>query len=213
MYRIVFLLVLVPFFAVAHIPQMVAPESPRTLLQIDDPTISKAYYGNLVGFPHTYQLVSNEPFLLDIEILVPDIERAENIVSGIVVQQLDRGGVTEVVRLPASDASWESFNEPYGNDDYRQGGSFETELEAGSYLIEMSTPRNIGPYIFVIGELEDFSELGYFETVRRIAEVKAFFGKSKFAVVESPVVYGPIIIVLLIVVGFLGYRRFRKKQA
>lgn len=167
---------------------------------------SKAYYGELDNFPHTYELEIKEATAFRVQILEPDIEESENIHNLIVVKKKKRGGVDEVVRLNYKEADWEVFKDKIGGDKYRDGGSYESELEAGSYIVEVSTNRNKGKYVLVFGRLEGVSGQGYFKRLHSIYEVKKFFGKSSISVFQSPFYYVPSILLLLALVIF-NYRR------
>lgn len=194
--------------AYAHVPLVVTQESLFDITTIEDPELSQAFYGSLADFPHTYEIRADEPFHLYAEVLVPDIESTQNIVNGIVVRETGKKGrVEEVARLLAKDATWETFYEPWGGDTYRKGAVFEKDLERGVYRIEVSTPDNRQKYVLVVGKREDSGGIGYFETIGRIAEVKTFFGKSKIHVIESPLVYIPLLLGVIVVVGVWIWRR------
>lgn len=192
----------------AHIPVLVEQNSLHDITQIVDPELSQAFYGTLTNGPHTFEIKSAEPFHLYVQVLVPDIEGVPNTISGIVIRETGfRGRVSEVARLLAEEATWESFFEVWGGDRYRKGSEFERDVESGVYRLEVSTPDNKSQYVLVVGKREDFNSLGYFETVKRIAEVKSFFGKSKLRVIESPLVYVPLCILMVFVIGYMVYRR------
>ncbi len=195
----------------AHVPTVVLQTSLHDVYSIDDPTLSQAFYGTQSGFPHTYEIRVKEPFLLRAEVLIPDTDKATENVTGIIIKETGRQGrVEEVARMLAKDASWESFYEFWGGDTYRRGGVFEREVEPGVYRIEVSTPDNESPYVLVVGTREEWGGVGYFEMVGRIADVKEFFGKSKFRIIESPLVYIPLFIVTLAVLFFIYRRRLMK---
>lgn len=197
--------------AEAHVPVLVSQDSLKDITQIEDPTLSQAFYGQLDGFPHTYEIVTTEPFKLFTQILVPDIDSSENTISGIVIKlPEERGRVTEVSRLPSKDASWEPQYEPFGGDTYRHGPQFETELEPGKYRIEVHTPANTEKYVLVVGKREEMT-LGYFELLGRLIAVKRFFEKSPIRIVESPYIYVPLGGVVLIGFG-IWYRRRRQNK-
>jgi hypothetical protein len=199
-------------FAEAHVPVLVSQDSLKDITHIEDPTLSQAFYGQLDGIPHTYEIVATESFKLFTQILVPDIDSSENIISGIVIKlPEERGRVTEVSRLPSKDASWESQYEPFGGDTYRQGPQFETELGPGKYRIEVHTPDNQEKYVLVVGKREEMT-LGYFEFLGRLIEVKRFFEKSPIRIVESPFVYVPVGGCALLVLGWWWFRFQRKKK-
>jgi hypothetical protein len=192
----------------AHVPNLVEQTSLIDINAIVDPTLSQAFYGTLDGFPHTYEIRSKEPFTLHVEVLIPDIESATENVTGIIIRETgQKGRVSEVTRMLAEDASWESFYEFWGGDTYRKGGTYEAEAEPGVYRIEVSTPENRAPYVLVVGKREEFDTLGYFETIGRLMEVKEFFGKSKFMVIVSPLVFIPLLILITCAGLFYWYRR------
>ena len=193
----------------AHVPNLVHPENPDDAVIVEDPGLSQAFYGRLDGFPHAYEVHSDESFSLSVKLLVPDIDEAKNDISAIIVEMPEREGrVREVTRLYAKDAAWVSEFEPWGGDTYRIGPSYEATLEPGTYRLEVNTPNNEEPYVLVVGEREEMT-IGYLELVGRIAGVKQFFGKSQLRIVESPFVYVPLL-GLIILSGIVGYIRRRR---
>ncbi|MCA9324972.1 hypothetical protein KDA23_02805 [Candidatus Saccharibacteria bacterium] len=210
MYRITlfFLIFLAPVASSAHQPVFPEPESSSDYVEINEPDISHAFYGTLTGYPHTYQLVvtaDESPVTLFAEVLVPDREDVTNDRSVIIVKEAQHG-VSEVARLRAREAGWESFFEPFGADRYRRGDSYETELDTGVYLIEVSTPENQGPYVLVVGKREAFSIFDYPQLIVDMYRVKHWYGKSGWLVLQSPLVYVPLVLIVL-VWGFIWYRR------
>ncbi len=207
-YGILVLFLCVASFAYAHTPFLITQTSLHDIITIDEPENSRAFYGELTGFPHTYEIRAKKPFHLFAQVLVPDIESSKNNVSGIIIREVEGSGrVTEVARFLAKDATWDSFYEPFGGDSYRNGGTFEKDVDPGVYRIEVSTPDNLEKYVLAVGKIEGSGEIGYFETVRRIAEVKTFFGKSKIFVIQSPFVYVPLFVLILLGVAIWFYRR------
>jgi hypothetical protein len=207
-FALVALFFLVPMSALAHVPNIVEQTSILDIDQIRDPMLSQAFYGTLDGFPHTYEIRAKEAFTLHVEVLIPDIESATENVSGIIIRETgQKGRVSEVTRMLAKDATWESFYEFWGGDDYRKGGVYEAEVEPGVYRVEVSTPENEAPYVLIVGNREEFGAIGYFETIRRLMEVKEFFGKSKFMVIVSPLVFIPLSVLVIIACACTWYRR------
>ncbi len=203
-------LLIVPAVASAHVPVIVSQESIKDIDTIEDPELSQAFYGELTGFPHTFEIRAKEPFTLSLQILQPDIESSIRNISGIAIKDLGRGKrVEEVTRLHARDALWESEYEPWGGDRYLIGPSFKQELSEGIYRIEIHTPDNLEKYVLVVGSREEMT-LGYFELIGRLMEVKEFFGKSKLRIVESPFVYVPLILSMLLI-GYGVYRKRKKR--
>ena len=191
-----------------HVPVLVTKESPVDKIQIEDPELSQAFYGSMHGFPHTFEIVATKPFTLFTQILVPDIDSSKNTISGIIIKELKSGRVEEVSPLTAKDAAWEKSYEPFGGDTYRKGPSFEGNLEPGVYRIEVHTPDNLEKYVLVVGKREDLT-LGYLELLRRVTEVKEFFEKSQFRIIESPLVYIPLILLISAVGVWYGRRKSR----
>jgi len=199
----------VPGAVEAHVPIIMEQDSLKDIAIIEDPDLSQAFYGELIGFPHTYEIRAIEPFTLFTQIMQPDIDSSQNNIGGIIIKERPQGGrVEEVTRLRPSDALWETSYEPFGGDTYRMGPYFEKELNPGVYRIEVSTANNLEKYVLVVGKREEMT-LGYFELIGRIADVKVFFGKSKFRVVESPFVYVPLISIVVLIGIFSIHRRRR----
>lgn len=197
-----------PLLVLAHLPAVVDPQNVDDVIVVEQPEISFAYYGELKGFPHTYEINATDTFTLYTQILEPDYNEPLKNHSVIIVRQRDNGrGVEEVMRLPAADGPWEPWFEPFGGDRYLLGPEYEALLGPGVYRIEVSTPSNSGKYALAIGKIEDFSDLGYFGTIARIYEVKRFLGKSPLAIFETPFVYVPTILVILLVLGIYWYRK------
>lgn len=197
----------------AYVPVIVNQDSLHDIDTITDTQLSQAFYGTLNGFPQTYEIVSTEPFHLFAHILVPDIDSSKNTVSGIIIKKaVGNKRVTEITRLHANDAQWDSFYEPFGGDSYRNGATYEGDLDAGVYRIEVSTPDNLEKYVLVVGKEERFGAIGYFTMLGRIMDVKVFFEKSRIRIVESPFVYVPLSI-LGFAYWFFWYRRKRRIKA
>lgn len=177
----------------AYVPEVVVQKSLLDVSVIADPILAQTFFGDLVDFPHTYQIVATEPFHLFVQIDVPNGNSSVNTLSGIIIKEpVGKGRVEEIARLPAQNATWESTREWWSGDSYRKGPSFEKDLGPGTYRIEVNTPDNREKYILQVGTEQDMA-LGYFETVRRIVEVKQFFGKSPIRIVESPLVFIPLL--------------------
>ncbi len=199
--------------AEAHNPTIIETPAQNEVLPLHTPEISQALYGNLEGHPHMYEFMTSEKMTLFVEVLVPDTELARNNVSGVILRVNDNGSVKDVARLRAREASWESFFESFGGDSYRRGSSYRGEIEPGLYRVEVSTADNIGKYVLVVGTVEEFSLGEYFSLIGKIADVKVFMGKSSFRVIESPLVYGPLLILFVVGVGVWFVRRRRRSRA
>lgn len=198
-------------YAEAHVPNFVNPRIESEIITVEDPELSQAFYGELEHFPHTFEITSEEPFLLSAQILVPDIESSKNIISGIIIETPEKGGrVYEISRLHAEDGGWESHFEIFGGDSYRQGPEYESEVGAGTYRIEVNTPDNVGKYVLVLGKREEMA-IGYFDLLGRIIDVKRFFEKTPLLIIQSVYVYVPLLLISLAAFVFRD-RLLRKKS-
>jgi hypothetical protein len=187
---------------------MIEQASLHDITTIEDPSRSQQLYGVLDGFPHTYEINIREPLLLHTEILIPDVQNATGNVSVIIIKETgSRGRVTEVARILARDATWESFFEWWGGDRYRRGGKYDAELAPGVYRIEVSTPDNVSPYVLVIGTQEASHIVRYFDLLTRVGDVKEFFGKSRWTMIGSALVYGPLLVIIGVSLCWFLYRR------
>ena len=199
----IFLLLATP--AHAAMPEVIIQESLSDITSIKDPTRAQTFYGNLVDFPHTYQIVATKPFHLFVQIKVPDIDSSTNNLFGIIIKEpTGKGRVEEIVRLKGQEASWESSFDWWSMDSYRMGPIFDQDLGPGTYRIEVSTPDNREKYVLAVGTQNELS-FDYFEAIRRLMEEKVFFEKSRFRIVESPLVFVPLFGVGGMVI--LWYRR------
>lgn len=211
-----FLGVFILVFTSSHIAdahQPVVVSTPSDTIEITDPNISFAYYGELTGSSQRFELSSLEPFTLYVQVLEPDIENADKNHSAIVYRQLEDG--EEVVsELNAGVATWEPFFEVFGGDTYLEGAEYrEEEASAGTYLIEVSSPENTGKYVLVTGTVEDFSGTSFLATVYEIFKVKLFFEKPPLSIFQTPFVYVPTILLLLIGTSlYFVVRRILRKR-
>lgn len=198
--------------AYAYVPQIVIQESLYDITEIIDPELSQGFFGELAGFPHTYEIHADKPFTLYAQIRVPDIESSKNTVSGIIIKNKKKGRVEEVTRFLAQDATWAVQSDSLIGEKYREGAMFEKELDAGTYRIEVHTPDNLEKYILRIGNKDDMN-IGYFTLLGRIMEVKNFYGYSGFWVVQSPYVYIPLCVGFAILGAWYFWRTRRVEKS
>ncbi len=190
----------------ASVPRVIVPENVGDIHLIEDAEQKQIFYGDLNDFPHTYEVRVTEPITLYTEIRVPNISESENVISGIIIKEQKRGTrVLEIARLHAREGGWESIYDPYGGDSYRQGPSFETVLDVGVYRIEVHTPNNKEKYALHVGTNTNM-DLGYFELLGRLIEVKNFFGKSSFMLIQSMFVY-PLVVLVCTLLIYAWYGR------
>jgi hypothetical protein len=179
-------------------PQPVSAHQPRlpgdaTDIEVGDPTVSAAYYGRLQGHSVAYHFHADRSFTLYLNVLVPDVPGVTEDYS-LTVQ---REGKLWTFVSPGQ-TSWSSFYEPFGADQYRKGPTYRAEVPGGSYEVTVSNPTNSGKYVLAIGERESFPVREMLRTLISLAQVKQYFGKPAVAVVESPLVYLPLLALLFV---------------
>jgi hypothetical protein len=158
--------------AYAHQPRVVMDYSTSEAKPIDveNPEVSKAYYGQLRGSPDYYSIISDREFELYLNFLVPNQSPDnETRFSADVINATDaaNGGYKPVINMldgiRGSNANWTSFFEPLGQNSYLKGPELRRVLPAGSYIVRVYSPQNVGKYSLAIGEEESFplSEMLY----------------------------------------------------
>jgi len=202
-----------PVAALAQQREIVVSESPRDVFVVEDINRYRAHYGELAGWPHLYRYSAEDPFRLTLALAEPALgEEPLEKFTVIVVKEVYREGVTELTRLRPEEVTWEREYEPVGGDAYYRGGSYEAELDEGTYLIEVSSPRNEGKYVLSIGHEKQLGPRSFFSTFKGVYEVKRFFEKPAIAVLQSPFYYIPALLLsLLLVVRY--WRRKRNNHA
>ena len=186
-----------PLEVLAHQPRLVEMEK----INITEPEISKAYYGNLSGKPHIYTISTSSPIDLYVNILVPFIEGSGknltvNIFKG---EQLIR-------TLSPTKEDWKEFFEPFGQSMYWKGPEFKIRADAGKYKIHVQSTEKSIKYVLATGEIEAFGGPESLRAILLIPELKKnFFEESPLSFILSPLGWGYILLlqVLVILAGFL----------
>ena len=182
--------------------EIVDQPDPFTLTFIDEPEKQVTYLGELDGFPHTFEIIATQPFGFSMDLMSESLGGEENF-SGILVVEVERG-VKEVDRMRAVDADWEeSYDQIYGLT-FLQGPTYDVNLEPGFYRFEVSAPLNEGKYRLQLGDVRESG--GYFSLLNDIYVTKRFFGHARMSIINTPLVYGP----LLIIMGLTTWLYIRK---
>jgi hypothetical protein len=194
----------------AHQP-IVERELVPEFIEIPDPEISFAYYGELTGEPQKFIISSESVFNLYVQVLEPEIPGAQKNHSAVIYD----GDKNVVADLLAEDADWESYFEFFGGDYYINGPEYNDNAAAsGSYEVVVSSPDNLGKYVLVTGKIEDFSDTSFLATVKEIYRVKIFFEKNPLSILQTPFVYVPVVLTLILlgIAGLIGRSMYRKKK-
>ncbi len=191
--------------ATAHIPELVIEDRNYTLepIIVNKPEISYAYYGKLHGSPQIYKIESEKPFHLYVSLLVPYVGQAE---TSDVEFHIMKDGEKIVMRHDYD--NWTKWYEEYGRDWYLQGPTYETDVEAGTYLVEVHSDTNSEDYSLAIGNIERFGPVEILKTVFILPVMKAIFWNSYLMLV----VYIIILAVIITIIYIKIKKRIRKKS-
>lgn len=198
------ILLLVPL-ASAHIPELVLEDRDYTAdpILVTEPDISYAYYGRLQGSPQSYRIVSEEPFLLYVSLLVPYVGQAET--SDVEFHIMKDG---EKIVMMHDYQNWTKWYEEYGGDWYLQGPEYEAEAGPGTYVIEVHSDTNTEEYSLAIGKKERFGPVEIIKVLVVLPLMKAFFWGNYSLLAQ----YLAVIAVIVLVVLYYFFIRKRKKK-
>lgn len=168
--------VLVLFIGIAscHQPRIVmgVVNSQEKPILIEEPEISKAYYGELAGHPDYYEIRYDKPFSLYVNILVPDIPSERNRKFSVNVTDSMN---TQIIFLDGENYNWTVFFEPFGQDSYMEGPEERKNVSSGIYRIKVFSQDNIGKYSLAVGEEESFPPEEILRSMISIPTLKAIF--------------------------------------
>lgn len=217
MKKILFLFILCIFSlsVIAH-----QPRTPSDgLVFVENPEISQAFYSELIGEPHVYEINMDEEFLLYVGLLVPAIEGIEKDVSARITLNGE-----EFHFLNASESDWPEFYESFAGDLYYWGPELGANepLETpkgitgapGKYQITVFSPDNQGKYVFVVGENEEFPLAEMWNALVKMPEIKRYFGKSILTSFFNKVgifLFMTLVIIALLIAGLVFRVRKIKK--
>jgi len=160
--------------AFAHQPRLV---NDRPSIIVRDPEISQAFYARLAGNPQTYDIRSEAPLRLYVNLLVPDIPGIETDYEAAVFRET--GGKKELLaRLDGKTYAWRPFYEPFGGDRYLLGPEYDEQVPAGAYTVVVTSPDNTGKYVLAVGKIEKFPPKEMARTIVALPKLKRYFGKS-----------------------------------
>ena len=142
-------------------------------INVTEPEISKAYYGNLSGKPHIYTISTSSPIDLYVNVLVPFIEGPEkNVIVKIFKGEQLRG------ILSPKKGDWKEFFEPFGHSMYWKGPEFKVRADAGKYKIHVQSTEKSIRYVLATGEIEAFDGPESLNAILLIPKLKKDFLKS-----------------------------------
>lgn len=186
---------MVPSVIFAHQPNY---ENTNILVEIKNPDISQAFYGELQGQPAVYKINTTEQLTLYTGLLVPDLKDSR------VDFTLDIYDSQNKLIKKLESSSWGKYFEEFARDDYLKGPDYKAEVQAGNYTLVLLNPQNQGKYVLVVGEKENFSLLEMPKTFEQLIKVKVnTFNKpwySAFINIFGGVIAGIVLAIVLLAV-------------
>ena len=186
-----------PLKVLAHQPRLVEMEK----INVTEPEISKAYYGNLSGKPHIYTISTSSPIDLYVNVLVPFIEGPEKNV----IVKIFKGEQLMGILSPKK-VDWKEFFEPFGHSMYWKGPEFKVRADAGKYKIHVQSTEKSIRYVLATGEIEAFDGPESLNAILLIPKLKKdFFEESPLSFILSPLGWGYVLLLQLLVIltGFV----------
>ncbi len=194
----------------AHQPRLVSEE----VTMIRNPEVSQAFYGELKGQHDHYNIIEEEGFDLYVSILVPDLPGIGKDVS-VAIEPIDEIDNNFIYFLNGTDFQWERYYEEFGGDWYYQGPDIKAEVGPGGYDIHVMSTDNLGKYVLVVGEKEEFPLDEIINTIFTMPSLKQdFFEKPAYTAYFNLIglfIFGPVILVVIIVVLVLLFLARRSK--
>jgi hypothetical protein len=128
----------------------------------------------------------------------------------------DEIGFKNTLFLKGQEWNWTPFYEEFGGDNYLQGPEIGFNASTGNYTIRIHSPSNTGKYTLAIGEKEEFPPNEIINTLILLPKLKSdFFNKSPFSAYFNRIglmVFGPIIILVCLIIAFWAIRRILKDK-
>jgi len=181
----------------AHQPRLVSGEE---ITKIERPDVSQAFYGNLTGQPHFFEIKSTKEQQVYFGLLVPDLPGIDKDVSLEIYLEDELVG-----SLYGRNFKWQSYYEEFTDDYYFQGPETKVSLKDDAlYTLKVFSPDNQGKYVLVVGQKEEFPITEVFNTILILPKIKKdFFNKPIYTAFFNKIglfTLGPLVILILIIV-------------
>lgn len=197
-----------PSSASAHQPRLVSGDK---IVEIENPEVSQAFYGNLDGQPAVFEMKISSPIMLYAGLLVPDLPNIKKDISASVTDDNDR----TVFILDGPKSDWQKYYEGFAGDNYYKGPESAVQVEAGIYRLKVYSPTDQGKYVLVVGQEEVFPPNEILKTLMMLPKLKKdFFQKSPLTIFFSKIgLFLSIpIFVLIVIIIFIIFRKKIKRS-
>jgi len=206
-YLILFLILFIGL-ASAHLPRLVYDDNLSSPLNVENPEVSQAFYGELKGAAEYYRISSDSDFNFYSGLLSPVIEDSKTNFKA----EISFGD--ELILLEKNE-TWEKFYEEFAGDDYFEGPEIEFNASAGDYLIKVYNEENKGKYVLVVGKIESFTLGETVKTYFNLPLLKIYFEKSPLTAYFNILGIGLLVFLIIlagIIVGvYFVIKKLKKK--
>ncbi|MGZ7050055.1 MAG: hypothetical protein ACXVHO_08615 [Methanobacterium sp.] len=149
--------------------------TPTNPIIVQNPEISQAFYGNLKGSPDYYQITSDKPFQLYLNLLVP---ASPGLGGSLPSAQVTDSSGNVILIMNGTTSTWTPYFEEFGGDYYLKGPEATQNVPAGTYIIKVFNANNQGKYSMAIGKIEAFPADESLKAIINLPILKEqFFGK------------------------------------
>lgn len=208
-----FLILFLPLNVFAHQPRIVEGGQ---LVEIKNPDIPQAFYGELNGIPQSFKMNLAEDREVYLGILVPDLPDIDKDILVEITSPSDR---YFYYFLDGSLYEWDRYYEELTGDYYHKGPEAKIALKQGEYSIKVFSFSSTGKYVLTVGEKEEFSLTEVFKTLLILPSIKTnFFEKSVFTIFLNRIgLYFllSVVIISILVITFIVFLiiRYKRKKA
>lgn len=190
-------------WAYAHQPHLLFKEANavETPFVIQNPQVSQAFYGEFRGGnPQYFRMTFAEASEIYLGIHVP---RTADAAEQVTLLVSEKGKNSEsLLTLNGADYPWKPFYEEMAGDWFLEGPGTLSKFQAGTYTLRVTSKKNKGKYVLLIGNLESFPLSEIPATLHRILLVKMeFFGRSFFSFFDGAI--GKALLVVVFFIFFL----------
>jgi len=183
--------------SLAHIPEIVLDDRDfmREPIIVKDPEISYEFYGKLQGSPQVYKIESDKPFHLYVSLLVPYVGQ-----EGTSDIEFHIWKDSEKIVMMHDYQNWTRWYDPYGRDWYLQGPTYEADVEAGTYLIEVHSDTNSEDYSLATSKIERFESVDILKTVFILSVMKAIFWNNYWMIS----IYFIVVVIIILTIYWIS---------
>jgi hypothetical protein len=106
--------------------------------------------------------------------------------------------------MKGKDIKWEEKRDAGLGMNLLTSEEFRQNISPGLYRLEVSTPVNNGKYLLKIGTNDQ--KQGYLEDLRGVYDIRKFFGLSTAGMIQSSLVYYPLLILFVLSLFYLTFK-------